>query len=211
MKILIGTPIHECKDYAMERWLQNVAKLQKNTLTDLLLVDNSPTSGYVKKVKGYCEKYGITNYKVQHLEIDQKLGADLRIEASQETIRQYALFHNYDCWFSWECDQIAPNDTLDKLIKIMKEGNYRMVIHNSRARWDPSIHNVNMGITLISKECLEKCWFLPQKNGKISLDLSDSYNINNPSVFKKRVLKSGGNYLEAYGIIGPIYHLNNNL
>ena len=43
MKILIGTPIHEVKDYAMERWLENVAKLQEVTPCDLLLVDNSRT------------------------------------------------------------------------------------------------------------------------------------------------------------------------
>ena len=32
MKILIGTPIHESKDYAMERWLENVAVLASEGL-----------------------------------------------------------------------------------------------------------------------------------------------------------------------------------
>ena len=49
MKILIGTPIHECKDYCMERWLKNVSKMEYPA--DLLLVDNSPGLTYVEQVK----------------------------------------------------------------------------------------------------------------------------------------------------------------
>ncbi|KKS83722.1 MAG: hypothetical protein UV59_C0033G0020 [Candidatus Gottesmanbacteria bacterium GW2011_GWA1_43_11] len=206
MRILIGTPIHISKDYAMERWLENVSKLEYSA--DLLMVDNSPGLDYMERVKASCIQHGIKNYKIKHIEIDQQLGPDLRIEAAQETIRHYVLSHNYDTWFSWECDQIIPTDALDKLIRIMKMGNFMMVVHNSQARWDPKILNTNMGITLIKKECLEKSWFLPQRNGKISLDVSDSYDINNPNVFKKRVLASGGHYLEVFGVIKPIYHLN---
>src|SRR3989344_4069835 len=106
MRVLIGTPIHISKDYCMERWLENVSQLTYPA--DLFLVDNSPGLGYVEKVKGYCTKYKIMNYKIEHLEINQKLGPDIRIEVSQETIRHYVLTHNYDAWFSWECDQIIP-------------------------------------------------------------------------------------------------------
>jgi len=55
MKILIGAPIHECKDYCMERWLKNVSKMEYPA--DLLLVDNSPGLTYVEQVKDYCKKY----------------------------------------------------------------------------------------------------------------------------------------------------------
>src|SRR3989344_5200299 len=124
MKVLIGTPIHEIKDYCMERWLENVAKLQKEFPADVLLMDNSPGFDYVEKVKGYCKKYGITNYKIDHIGINQNLNADTRrslgVEASQETIRQEVLSKGYDGWFSWECDQIIPTDALNKLVKLMK-------------------------------------------------------------------------------------------
>ena len=207
LRILIGTPIHISKDYAMERWLANVSKLDYRA--DLLLVDNSPGTEYIKKVKRYCRKYRITNYKIEHLEVDVKLGADIRIEASHETIRQYIFSQNYDAWFSWECDQIIPTNALDKLVEIMEAGGFMMVIHNSKARWDPTIVNTNMGITLIKREALKKNWFLPMREGRISLDPLDSYNVNDPTVFKRRILKSGGNYIEVFGIINPIYHLNN--
>lgn len=208
MKILIGTPIHETKDYSLERWLENVAALVKITPADLLLVDNSPTFSYISKVKNYCKKRGITNFKIKHIDFEENVSVDMRIEYCQETIRQYILSHDYDAWFSWECDQIIPNDALDKLIRIMDNGNYDMVIHNSWARWNSTILNTNMGVTIINRSCLEKNWFLPTRNGKISLDPKDAYDINTYE-YKKRVLNSGKSYIEVFGVINPIYHLNN--
>lgn len=206
MKILIGTPVHISKDYSMERWLENVSKLEYKA--DLLMADNSPTDKYAEKIKGYCRKYGIKNYKIKHIKFAQDLNADTRIEASQETIRQYVLAHDYDAWFSWECDQIIPADALSRLIDIRNSGNYEMIVANSWARWDPAILNTNMGCTLISRQCLEKFRFLPTKKGRISLNPSDAYNIHNPSIIKNRILKSGGNYIEVFGAIKPIFHLD---
>lgn len=206
MKILIGTPTHISKDYAMERWIQNVSK--NKYPVHLLLIDNSPDNKYIEKLEKYCNKYGIKNYQIKHIKFDQNMGAHIRIEASQEIIRQYVLSHDYDAWFSWECDQIIPANTLDKLIKMMKSGNYSMVAANSWARWDPAILNTNMGCTLISRECLEKFRFLPTKKRRISLNPSDAYNIHDPSVIKNRILKSGGNYIEVFGAIKPVFHLD---
>ena len=208
MKILIGTPIHVSKDYSMKRWLKNVAELTYQTPADLLLVDNSPNLNYSKKVNSYLKKCPTLNYKIKHLSLSQDLSTDLKIEASQETIRQYVLYHNYDAWFSWECDQLIPANALHKLTKIISERKIGMVIHNSWARWDSTILNTNMGVTLIKKETLKKTWFLPNKNGKISLDPKDSYDINDPTIIKKRILRAGGSYIEVYGVIEPIYHLN---
>src|SRR3989344_1033770 len=101
MKVLIGTPINEVKDYAMERWLENVAKLQKVYPADLLMVDNSPGLEYVAKVKEYCAKYGIINYKIEHLEIGQWQPSAEKIGRSREIIRQEFLSRDYEAWFSW--------------------------------------------------------------------------------------------------------------
>ena len=107
MRILIGTPIHRIKDYAMERWLENIAKLALESPADLLMVDNSPDTEYMETVRGYCAKYGITNYKIVHIDFDQGMSVsakDKRIEAAQKIIREEILSHDYDAWFSWECD-----------------------------------------------------------------------------------------------------------
>lgn len=212
MKILIGTPINEIKDYCMERWLGNVAKLIAVTPADLFLVDNSSSADYVEKLAEYCTKYQIKDYQIEHFEVTNvhlepdKLRS-VNVEISQELIRQKALKDNYDAWFSWECDQIIPTDSLERLIELMSFGSYMMVAVNSWARNLPEELNTNMGVTLITKVALEMGWFLPMKKGKISYDLADFYNVDE-TMFKKRVLKNGGNYAEIYGVIEPILHLD---
>lgn len=202
LKILIGTPIHHIKDYAMERWLQNVAKLQAESPTDLLLVDNSPNLDYIEKVKNYCQKYGITNYRIEHLDIGDLQGRDEKIARSREIIRQYILAHDYDVWFSWESDQIIPPDTLGKLVKIMEAGHYTMIHPNSWERVFPFEPAVNFGVCLIRRAPLEKHTFLLDTPA-----LRNSW-YGGEEWFKKQVLADGGSYVEIYGVIKPIYHLD---
>lgn len=205
MKVLIGTPIHESKDYSMERWLENVSRQEHPA--DLFLVDNSIGTEYMEKMGVYCAKHGIKNYKIEHLELPSEQEKHERIARSREVIRQKIISEGYDAWFVWECDQIIPTNTLDKLIKIMKEGNYMMVNPNKWAREDPTIPNTDFGCCLIKREALEKHGFI--------LDFDKS---NNPEVpngwetgeawFKSRVLKGGDSYIDVYGVINSIYHLN---
>ena len=203
MKVLIGAPIHQIKDYATERWLENVSKLQLEYPADLLLVDNSPGLGYVEKVRGYCEKYGVTNYKIKHLDINQNQPVAERIGRSREIIRQEVLSLDYDAWFSWESDQIIPTDALAKLVKVMEVGNYMMIPPNSWARVLPGEPDANFGVCLIRRTCLEKYGFLLEYS-----NMPDCWH-GGEAWFKKQVLRGGGNYIEAYGLIKPIYHLDN--
>lgn len=46
-KVLIGTAVHEKKDYSLKRWLDNVPKLKYPA--DILIVDNTPGLKYVEK------------------------------------------------------------------------------------------------------------------------------------------------------------------
>lgn len=202
MKILIGTPIHQIKDYCMERWLKNVAKLQLEYPSDLLLVDNSPGLDYVEKVKGYLKKYKVQNYKIDHLEIHQEDRSE-RIGRSREIIRQYILSQDYDAWFSWESDQIIPSNTLTKLVKIMEAGNYMMVHPNAWSRESQGEPMADFGVCLIRRWCLEEYGFLLEYP-----NMRDCWH-GGEVWFKKQVLKGGGSYIEIYGIIGPIYHLDN--
>lgn len=202
MKILIGTPIHQIKDYSMERWLESVSKLLKSYPADLLLVDNSPGLDYVEKVRSYCAKFGIINYKIEHLEISQGQPPSEKIGRSREIIRQEVLSGDYDAWFSWESDQIIPIDTLTRLVKIMEAGNYMMIHPNSWDRVLPGEPEADFGVCLIRRQCLEKFGFLLEYP-----DMPDCW-YGGEAWFKKQVLKDGGNYIEIYGLINPIYHLN---
>jgi len=199
MKVLIGTPVHICKDYCMERWLENVSKLEYPA--DLLLVDTSPGLDYMEKVKNYCVKLGIVNYKIKHLEISEHQPWFEKTGRSWEIIRQEILAKDYDAWFSWGCDRIIPTNTLSKLATIMEAGNYMMIGPNSWAREMPSESGVNFGCALIKRECLEKYGF--------SLEYPDMPDCwaGVETWFKKRVIRDGGSYIEIYGVIEPIYHL----
>lgn len=211
MKVLIGTPIHEVKDYAMQKWLKNVAGLQKRTPADLLLVDNSPDLNYVKRVRQYCKKYGVKKYIIKHFSYNQGMSIseiEIRVQKAKEIIRREVLAGGYDAWFSWECDQIIPNNALEKLIKIMKSGNFMMVAHNSWWRTVPTSLNFSMGCTLIKRECLKL------KKFKLLFEHVDSKNPEQAAdwledLFRKRILQISGTYATVQGIIDPIYHLNN--
>ncbi len=196
MKTLLATPIHECKDYCMEAWLKNVSELLKISPVDILFVDNSPSMEYVQKVKSYCKKFHITNYEIKHIECEQGmklLQKCTRIETSQQFIRKYILDNGYDVWFSWECDQIIPADSLEKLSTLMSSGNFMVVAHNAWTRGSSVLYNMDMGITLINRDALEKHKW--QGNGEEDL-------------FKERVFQDGGNYVNAYGLLNPVYHLD---
>lgn len=202
MKILIGTPIHESKNYAMERWLQNVAEMRAQSPASFLMVDSSYGTAYVEKVKGYCEKLGIQDYKIEHVEIERFQPYAEKIGRSREIIRKEILKNNYDAWLSWENDKIVPADTLAKLVKIMEAGNYMIIHPNSWTRVLPGEPPANFDVCLIRRLCLEKYGF--------SLEYPDMPNCwaGGEERFKKQVLKGGGNYIEVYGLIKPMHHLN---
>lgn len=210
-KILIGTPIHESKDYSMKRWLKNVAALQQITPVDLLLVDNSPHLEYLHTVDSYCQKFGVTNYSIIHLDFPKKGGMEakmIRIEKSHELISQKIIDGNYDVWFSWECDQLIPNDCLPQLLNIMQASNTMMLIHNSWVRGTHDKDLADFGVALISRECLHRFTHLLKFVTRPDYpSMTDEEIVGHEAWFKNRVFDAGGNYVEVTGVISPIRHL----
>lgn len=217
MKVLIGTPIDSGKDYALERWLESVVKLDYPA--DLLVIDTSEGTDYIERVKKISKKLGLTlvdklntnhetavykatkNYMIQHLEIGKYQPTDEKVGRSRELIREFVLANDYDAWFSWESDQIIPAHTLKTLINIMGAGDYSMVHPNSWSPGTPPSPVANLECCLVKRWCLEQSGF--------TLEFSEEKNnwTGNDVRFKKNVLKSGGNYIEIYGIIKPIEHI----
>ena len=192
MKILIGTPIHKNYDNLMKKWLKNVSKLEYPA--DFLMVDSSSGLNYVEKVKEYCSKNRIKNYQIEHIDVHQENGMDEMIGRSREIIRQYILSHNYDAWFSWECDQLIPADTLDKLVEVMEEGGFTMVCNLEQGKFsiNPKAEpNDDFGCVLIRRNSLEKYGFL--------LEYPNMPNTWHAGArwFKKRLIGSGGRYIEV--------------
>src|SRR3990167_7595818 len=148
MKILIGTPVHECKDYAMERWLKSVSKLDYPY--DLLLVDNSDNLEYTDKLHKYGKKYGVSSYKLVHIDVGRNAILDEKLASSREMIRKEVLDKSYDAWFSLECDVITPPDALSKLVNLI-EDNW-MVSHAYPTREIPNETHAQLGISLINRK-----------------------------------------------------------
>lgn len=202
-KILLGTPIHECKDYCMERWLKSVLKLDYPF--DLLLVDNSDNPRYVDRVRKYCHKLGMTNFQIKHVKVARDSPLDEKLAVSREIIRQEVLKKNYDYWCSLECDVIVPSDALTKLINLID--NYWMVSHSYPSRGNPLETNAEFGFSLTSRKCLKKLGFLNQY-GYIDPLIPNSYHGNDVWFIKRIGRENQGKYIHVYGIIKPIYHLN---
>lgn len=202
MKILIGTPIHELKDYSMERWLECVSKLEYPA--DLLIVDNSPGLDYIEKVKNYCKKYGLTNYKLVHVEVPQEQkDIEERLATSREVIRAEVLSKNYDAWFSFECDILSPPNTLTEMVNLI--GDYSILRHCYPSRGSLGGFNQELGITLVKRAVLKRYGFEYglidpiNPNTMYGGDVWFITQINRSRDLKDKVVS---------GIIKPIYHLS---
>lgn len=211
MKILIGTPIHVLKDYSMLQWLENVRELRKVYPCDLLMIDNSPNQDYMEKVAKYCHQLGITDYKLEYFEIAQgdliAKSADEqiheRVARCQEVIRKYILEHDYDAWFAWECDQLIPVTALNTLINIMQKGKYMLVNHNC---WDKNVPGglcFDLGVSLMSRACLQKYSFLLEFGHEPEPDTW----FNAHAWYRKRLRVNNDPFIDVSGVISPILHI----
>ena len=202
MKILIGTPVHECKDYAMEKWLKSVSKLDYPF--DLLMVDNSDNPKYVDKLHSYCKKHGITNYKIAHIDVGQDTILDERLARAREVVRQKMLSGDYDAWCSLECDVVVPPDALTKLVSLIDD--YWMICHTYPARGNPNAINAQFGISLVKRKVLEKYTFI-KGYGFVNPFRPDSWYGSDVWFIRQIDLNKKGKHITVSGIIKPIYHL----
>lgn len=206
MKVLIGMAVHNSKDYAMKKWIENVSKLQKAYPADFLMVDNSLGLQYHKRLKEYCQKYQVKNYKIEHIELPPQQERFERIARSREVIRKEVLSKDYDAWFSWESDILLPINALNDLVKIIQSGDYLAVAHNNWAREVPGMPNFDWGVALISREALEKYSFMLEFG--TDPEMPNTYEPSE-AWFRKRILRDGGSFIEVDGVINPVIHLNN--
>ena len=156
MKILIGTPIHEVKEYGIYEWLDSVSKLDWSDYF-LLLVDNSPSRDFPERVKRYCQELGL-NFRLVHLERAGDKDVEERLALSREVIREEIIKGGYDVWFSWECDILLPPDALKILLPYLFV--FDIVNHMYPDRDDPNIEVGGIGCSLYKAEIIKKLSFL---------------------------------------------------
>ena len=110
-RCLVGCPIYDGKEYITDRYLERVNELTYGNY-DILLVDNSKTIDFAKKLKSK----GVNVVKIEWEENSKK-----RLVMARNYLRDYALKNNYDYFFSLEQDVIPPKDIIEQLLVHDKE------------------------------------------------------------------------------------------
>ncbi|MBL7147504.1 MAG: hypothetical protein ISS82_01630 [Nanoarchaeota archaeon] len=179
MKILVGCPTSEHKDYCLKEYVEAVKKLN----CDVLLIDNSEGEEYYNKIKSL----GVNVIKDKYYE-----KARDRIVSSRNLLKERCLKNSYDYLFSLEQDVIPPLDVIERLLKhgkkiigalyfklededtlsplawVHHEGNYARRLNYSDTV-EPRLMEVitcGLGCVLIHKDVLEKVNFRYDKNKK---------------------------------------------
>ena len=110
-KVLVGCPTYDGMNYCLERYVNSVKKLNYPNY-DILLVDNSASKNYAKKIK----KMGIKVVHVDRTSNPKEIVAD-----SRNVLRQKALEGNYDFLLSLEQDVIPPKSIIQRRLKHNKK------------------------------------------------------------------------------------------
>ena len=110
-KVLVGCPTSDYKAYCLDEYANTIKNLSYDDY-DILLVDNSKTNEYSKRIK----KLGLNVIKDKYTE-----SARERIVNSRNILREYAIKNNYDYLLSLEQDVIPPKDIIEKLLRHNKK------------------------------------------------------------------------------------------
>lgn len=127
-KILVVTPIYEDKDYALEKYISHVEKFDYDNY-DVILVDNSRTDWFFKKLQWYEEQYPF----LKVFKVNRGDNSRDAICNSMNFARHYFLEHKYDYMLVVENDLFPQPDTIKRLLSYNKQvvGSYYLIGHEA--------------------------------------------------------------------------------
>lgn len=114
-KVLVGCPTAVYKEYCLDQYAKAVTSLRYGNY-DILIVDNSPTEDYKKKLEETFTSYNKNNLNITVLRDEPLEHAKERIVHSRNLIREYVLNNKYDYFLSLEQDVIPPSDIIEQLL-----------------------------------------------------------------------------------------------
>lgn len=106
-KVLVASPIYEDKEYIRKRWVQQIKNLDYPNY-DYLLVDNSKTLDYTRRLK----REGV---RIVH--VNRGDNSRDAIATSMNLIRKKVIDGHYDYLMSIESDLIPPKDIIQRLMR----------------------------------------------------------------------------------------------
>ncbi len=118
-KVLVGCPTAVYKEYCLDQYAKAATSLRYGRY-DIIIVDNSPSEEYKKKLEETFSSYNKNNLKITILKGDHLEHAKERIVSSRNLIREYALERGFDYFLSLEQDVIPPKDIIERLLRHKK-------------------------------------------------------------------------------------------
>lgn len=112
-KILVATPTYEGLEYCFDAFLEAIKSIDYSTF-DILVVDNSRTKRYLKKLKT------IKGIKVIYDDTNEEKNM-FRVASSRNKILDYAIQNDYDYLLMMDSDVIVPSLILKKLLSNNKD------------------------------------------------------------------------------------------
>jgi len=105
-KVLIGTVTYEGKDYCFDKFLENLKKISYENY-DFIIIDNSKTDEYYKKLKSL----GLNAFRTPRGNNSREA-----IAFSMNFMRDYFLKGKYDYLLTLESDLFPNAKVIDRLI-----------------------------------------------------------------------------------------------
>lgn len=108
-KVLVACPNHQVKEYAFQRWIDNVKNLTYPNY-DILVVDNSPNDDFLYKWQDQVPMCRIDTKGIEQLMV-------MRLNLSYERIRLAFLHGDYDRLMIIESDVIPPKNIIEFMLQ----------------------------------------------------------------------------------------------
>lgn len=204
LKFLLGTPVHEKKEYSIYKFLDSIKAYDLPGL-DIYIVDNSDTADFARRIEAYCQKINLERSKVVHMEGMNDLEQEARLAKARDNIRDYMLAGDYTHWLSVESDIILPPQAPQKLLPFLDQFKFINNFYPDRA--DPNIELSGLGFTIVARELMEKFSF-SVGGGYAQCDpLVPNCYYSNDSWFVVRVRRAGYATVDFHGLVAGIKHL----
>lgn len=191
-KVFVACPNHLVKEYAFQRWIDNVKSLTYPNY-DIFVSDNSPNDDFMNRWKDQIPMERIDTTGMENLSVKRQ-------NYSMEQIRQKFLQGDYERLMIIESDVIPAKDVIEVLLKWGKDSDWISHAYPARDASEAEKDELRvqgLGCSLFSRKLIEKYDFK---------GFEDNYMSDGGMWMKVRPDKTMKT-MELWGYIDSIKHL----
>lgn len=205
--IVIGTPVHESKAYAMTEWLDSVNALimPDGIEKQLIIVDNSPTTEFITQIDDYVKEKKYQFIETSRLPLLGSAKSEARMGKSREEFSKKIKEKSGIGWLlSWECDIIVEPDALLKLWNYKDD--FDLITSTYPSREDVTIVCGGIGFMLINMKVLNQFDWMGDGGYGLCDVTRPNCTHSNDSWMVHRALRAGYKLIEVTNYL-KIQHL----